>query len=140
MQPEIFAILQHRPGQPRILRGDRDDGSPVAASFDQAARPPAEPVLLGAEACQDGASAHDKQAAQVMVAGLGDAPQPRFAATAVLPWNQPDPRGNLAAVGEFVAAAELATRALAVVGPMPGSCMRRRLAASSRAAWAMVRS
>lgn len=106
MQPEIFAILQHRPGQPRILRGDRHHGSPVAASFDQAACPSAEPVLLGAESGQDGAGAHDEQAVQVMVAGLGDAPQPRFAAAAVLPGNQFDPCGNLAAVGEFVAAAE----------------------------------
>ena len=106
MQSEILAVLQHCPSQPRILRGDSHHGAPVAASFDQAARPTAEAVLLVAESGQDGAGTHDQEAAQVTVSGLGDAPQPRLAAAAVLPGNEADPRGDLATVAEFVSTPE----------------------------------
>src|SRR5512139_1115231 len=105
-QPEILAKLQHCPRQPRILGGDRHRSAPVAASFDQTARPPTEPVLLVAEPGQDGACAHDQQAAQVAVASLGNAPEPLLAAAAVLTGHETDPRGNLAAAVEFVSAAE----------------------------------
>ena len=80
-----------------------------------------EAILLVTKATEDRSRAHHKQVPEVAVAGLGDATEPGLATAAVLPRRQPDPRGYLAAIAEFVRAPpRLASSALAVVGPMPG--------------------
>jgi len=73
IQTKVFAVFQHRPRQPRIFRGYGDHRFPVAASFLQAACPAAEAILFVAQPGQNGARAHDEEAAQAGVARLGDA-------------------------------------------------------------------
>ena len=64
---------------------------------------------------------------EVAVAGLGDAAEPGFAAAAVLPRCQPIHAATWRPLLNFRAPPRLASSALAVVGPMPGSWLRRLL-------------
>lgn len=105
-ETEFLAVVQYRPRQPKVSGGDGDRRFPVAASFDEAACPAAETVLLVSQTGQDGPTAHDQQAAQVGIPGLGDPAQACFAVAAVLAGHQPDPGGELASVLEVVAAAQ----------------------------------
>ena len=63
-------------------------------------------ILFVADAVEHRSRTHHQQAAQVAVAGFGDASQPRLAAAAVLAGHQADPRRHLASVIEVVAAAD----------------------------------
>ncbi len=106
LQSKLFAVLQHRPGQPGILRGNGDHRLPVTATFLQATRPATEAVLLVAQTRQDGAGTHDQKTSQIGVAGLGDPSQSGFAAAAVLARRQAHPGRHLASVLEVVPAAD----------------------------------
>src|SRR5271166_4648542 len=77
------------------------------------------------------AGAHHQKLAQVAVAHLGDAPEPRFAAGRVLARRQAEEGGELAPAGEETPASWIvATIADAVTGPTPGMVISR-LAVSS---------
>ena len=102
IEPEVFAILQHRPRQPGVLGGNRHHRAPVAAALDQTARPATEAILLVAQTAENGASAHHEKTAQIGITRLGDAPESRLAAAAVLTRRQTDPRRDLSAVVEFL--------------------------------------
>ena len=73
LHPEILAVLQYRPSQPGILGSNRHRCLPVAASLQQRARPATEAILLVSQTIEDGTRTEDQQAAQIAVAGLGDA-------------------------------------------------------------------
>lgn len=103
---EIVAVVQHRPGQAQVLGSDGDSGFPVTASLDQVSGPTTEAVLLVAESRENRSGAHDEQAAQVGIAGLGDPSESGFAATAVLPGDESSPGGELPTVLEVVSAAQ----------------------------------
>ena len=98
--------MQYGPGQACILRGDGNDGAPVAPAFRQAAGPAAEAVLFVAGAVENGACAQDEQTSQVGITGLGDVAESGFAPAAVLAGGQSDPGGNLATIPEVMAVAD----------------------------------
>lgn len=102
IQLKCFAVTQDGPAQSGILGGNGDDGFPVAAPRLQLSGPAAEAILSVAEAGEDGAGAHNQQAAQIGVARFGDAPQTGFAATAVLAGRQSEPGGDLPAIGKVM--------------------------------------
>ena len=105
-QREVFAPAQHRPGHAGVLRRNGHHGLPVAASRLQRRGPVADGVGLALGCCQHSARAQHQQAAQVAVTRLGDAPQPRLAARAVLAWCQAQPGGELPPAVEVVAVAD----------------------------------
>jgi hypothetical protein len=74
--------------------------------------------------------ADDPQLAQVIVAHLGDAPEPWLAAGRALAWRQAEEGGELAPAGEGAGVLIVATVAEAVTGPTPGMVINR-LAVSS---------
>lgn len=104
--------MQYRPAHAGIFGGNGDDGAPVTTALDQRARPAADRILLGIVLAHRGgqhrASAQHQKAAQVGIAGLGDAPEPRLAAGTVLPRHQAQPRAERASAGEVVAIANRA--------------------------------
>lgn len=119
---------KHRPGDPSGLVGERDRDHPSRLALQQPRRPDLAGVAL---ACQpdDGGSPRDEQAPDVSVALLADVTEPLLAAAAARPRRQ---AANCRPDRNSDAFDTVAAIALAVIGPMPGIVIRRRLASSWR--------
>jgi len=76
--------------------------------------------------------ADHQYAAQGLIAGAGDAAEPRLAGRRVIFWCQPDPGREMPAGSEGFGLATFMTNRVAPIGPMPGIFTRRRLASFCR--------
>src|SRR5689334_22742648 len=118
---KLVAELEDRPSQSRILGGDGNDRTPIAASLLQRTSPATEPILFIADAGEHSARTHHQQTAQIMIAGFRDSTQARLTTAAVLTRCEADPRGDLAASSEIVSAADARHQCARGGGSDPGA-------------------
>src|SRR5215211_7090630 len=91
---------QHRPGDARHLVGQGDRGQARGFAVEQLLQPFRRTGCLAPGIADDAGRPDHQQTADIGVAGLRDAAQSVLAATRILPWNQPQPCRQLAAVPE----------------------------------------
>src|SRR6185295_15715684 len=93
--------LHQRPRDPRVLVGQGHSGLVPSTALHQRLDPLAAAVALPAHPAQTAPGPVHQQFAEIAIAMFADAQQARFAASAVLAWNQPEPRSKLAAIFEL---------------------------------------
>src|SRR5439155_11091998 len=96
-----LVLREQRPGDARILVGDRHQRAVVTAPRPQLEDPARHAVLVSARRVQYGARALYQEIAKVGIAPLADVTQARLAAGGVLARSQADPGGELPAVLEL---------------------------------------
>ena len=96
----VTAVAQHGPGDARQLGGKRDDDDIGMCPGEQLPHPSAQRRRLRREVRHGRACAMDELCSQIAVAAFADPQQLGLAAGRVLPRCQPEPRGQVAALGE----------------------------------------
>src|SRR5215210_3555497 len=91
---------QHRPGDARHLVGQGDRGQARGFAVEQLLQPFRRAGCLAPGIADDAGRPDHQQTADIGVAGLRDAAQSFLAAARMLPWDQPQPCRQLAAVPE----------------------------------------
>ena len=137
---QLLVLGEQRPGDARVLVGDSDQGSVVAASLLQLKGPARQMILMSVRALQHRACALHEKVAQVSITALADVSKAGLAPGGVLARYQADPRRELPAVLELACITDRATIAKAVVGPMPRIFISRRAGSDSRACASICRS
>ena len=94
-------LIEHGPHDARVLRGDGDAGTVIAAAHAHSERPTGERIGLATRALQHAAGAHNEQRSEVRIAASGDVPESLLTAGGVLPRDEPEPRCELAAILEL---------------------------------------
>jgi hypothetical protein len=93
---------QHRPQNAGVLVGQRHQSLLLSDTVAQLQQPLRDAVIAIGRGQQSGLGALDQQGAQVVIAALGDATQPVFAAGGVLARHQSNPGAELACALELV--------------------------------------
>src|SRR5260370_24881790 len=93
-----LVLGEQRPGDARVLVGDGNERSVVAAARLQLEDPARHAVLVSRGTMQHGAGALHQQVSEVGIATLADMPQAGLAAGGVLSPHDPAPGGALPAV------------------------------------------
>src|SRR5208283_4604060 len=100
----MAAFGRERIDDPRQLVGERHRGQLEfvldGLALEQSARPAAQGVVMPFAGGERRAGAHDQKLAQIAVAHLGDAPEPRLAAARMLTRGQPEEGGELPPAGK----------------------------------------
>src|SRR3954451_15238505 len=91
---------EYRPGDARHLVGQGDRGQTSGFAVEQLLQPFRRAGCLAPGKADDAGGPNHQQTAYIGVAGLRDAAQSVLAAARVLPWDQPQPCRQLAAVPE----------------------------------------
>ena len=125
--------LQDSPGRSHQFVRERDDDHVRMGPGLEAREPPSQAVRLLAMMTADGSCAMNEQATEIGIATFTNAPKHGLAARGMLPRHQPEPRGEIAPLRKRRAVADGGDEAVAVSGPMPGTCMSRSQATSLRA-------
>ena len=92
---EPLLSAQHRPGDSGKLVGEGDNRNIAMGASQQRFCPSAERRVALSDIGQRRARPVDQLSAKVFVAALADPEQLRFAAGGELPWNQPEPGGEI---------------------------------------------
>jgi len=102
----VHASAQHRPGDPRQLVGERDDGDILVRPAKQGLRPLAQRIVARSDMWQRRPRAMDQHLAQILVASLADSEQLRLPTCRELSGNEPQPSCKVAAMLEGLSAAD----------------------------------
>ena len=129
---EHTVARKHRPQDARILVGQRRHGLLPTDTFLQLHQPLADAVVAFGRAPHGRLGTLDQQGAQVVVATLGDAPEPGLAPGGVLAGHQAEPGAELARVGklaEFAHAGDQSRRGGGANAQQRGRLARPRIGA-----------